>query len=848
MKALLRLALLACPAAFRNEYADEMLQDLQARNAGIFSSCYDIIRTGVALRFESLLGDALFALRSLSKAPLYSFVTVATIAITISVNVAVSSVVEGVLLKALPYPNASRIVFLQRAQNNAYFSYLNALDLEQRNRTLAALGIACNVCDTRGTLTAIPMPVALHGLRVNSGYFRVLGARAQLGRLFEPSDLGATRVILSDHAWRTWFNADPAIVGKTIAIEAKNLRVVGVAPGTFRDIGVSGPNQHDYWVPLDPRSDLGTSRGAEDFTAWALLRPGVSVQAANADVNRVIGALARKYPEHFAGYVRSLVLPATTIIVGPVTTLLWMLYAAVFILLIIACANVANLSLVRAASREREFVVRSAIGATRSRLAWQLCTESAILVTVAGVAGVILAQQELRAFNVFGSAILPRWEGVQIDAAILAYTAGLVVLVAVVIGLLPAFLRRRDLCTGLKDAGRSGDNAAGSRVRSALVVAEIALALAVAISAGLIVRSHVALTKVDVGFDPRNTYILSVPGLPAARYPDNSAQRLAVDRMQLNIRAIPGVTNVSVSAVVPFSGVFSVTTRIPSMPSFDDDIDANAIAPGFFHTLGIQLLRGRDFNERDRATSPPVAIVSAALARRFFGGVDNAIGARMRPDVSNSDSGVIIVGVVGNIRNSLTAPPDEEFYVPLTQAGSSNVILIRTVGRQTGLDTAVARAISRVDPLFAAPTLSRYPDIIANDAERSRATAALFGLLAIVAVILALAGVYSMTAFSTAQRTHEMGIRKAVGATDKDVVWAVVSATLRQSIVGIAIGLALAASAAGVLSTLLFETSALDPETFTAVCLLLIACSIAGALVPAVKATRVAPSTALRYE
>jgi ABC-type antimicrobial peptide transport system permease subunit len=244
-------------------------------------------------------------------------------------------------------------------------------------------------------------------------------------------------------------------------------------------------------------------------------------------------------------------------------------------------------------------------------------------------------------------------------------------------------------------------------------------------------------------------------------------------------------------------------------------------------------------------------MVSEALARHVFGGVDKALGVQITPAVTDNNGVTpprVIVGVVSNTRNSLSAPPDEELYLPLTQAGSPNLIFMRSDANQAGLGTAVARAVSRVDPLFAPPTLSRYTDLIADDAERSRATAALFGLLAIVAVILALAGVYSVTAFSAAQRTREMGIRKAVGATDKDVVWVVVSAALRQSIVGIAIGVILAASAAGVLSTLLFQTSALDPATFAAVCLVVIACSTGGALVPAVKATRVAPSTALHYE
>jgi putative ABC transport system permease protein len=580
------------------------------------------------------------------------------------------------------------------------------------------------------------------------------------------------------------------------------------------------------------------------------MKPSVSVQAANADVNRVMSGVARQNPTHFGGYTHSLVQSASGVIVGPVTTMLWLLYAAVFTLLIIACANVTNLSLVRAASREREFVVRSALGASTGRIASQLCTESALIALAAGILGVVLATQELRAFAVFGAAILPRWESVRIDAGVLGYTAGLLILVAIAVGLLPAFFSRRDLCSGLKDAGRSGDNSAGRRVRAALIVAEIALALAVATSAGLIVRSYVALTKVDIGFNAANAYIFRVPGLPPTRYADKTARLAAVERILKAVRAIPGVTGVTVSAVVPFRGEFNVGTSIPSIPSFHDNIDGNAITPGYFKAFQIALLRGRDFNDFDRANSQPVAIVSASFARRFFGSVDGAMRAKITPGLSDSDTipPRIIVGVVADTRNSLSAPPDEEMYVPQTQFESNSIVFVRTDGRSSGLSAAIARGVSSVDPLFAPPKLTPYSDMIASDAERSAAAAALFALLAIVAVILALAGVYSVTAFSMAQRTHEFGIRKAIGARDRDVILTVLATTLRQSIIGVAIGVALAASAARILSTMLFQTSALDPATFTFVCALLIVCSTAGALLPATKSVTVDPSRALRYE
>jgi len=847
MSPIVRLALFACPPAFRREYADEMLRDLDARNATIFSACSDVVRTGLALRFESIARDIVLAFRGLAKARLYAFVTIATIAIAISVNVAVASVVEGVLLQPLPYPNSSRIVYIEEALNNRDFSYLNALDLKKSNRTLESLGISWSV---RSTLTGVSVPVTLQGLIVNPDYFHVLGARAQLGRLFTWSDLGEQRIILSDRIWKKWFHSDPDVVGKAIDVDASKIRIIGVAPSGFRDISPIGLDEHDFWVCADPRSALGRTRGWANFTAWGLMRSGVTVQAANADVNRVMQRVGKAHPMNFGGYSRSLVQPASSVIAGPVTTMLWLLYGAVFMLLIIACANVANLSLVRAASREREFVVRAALGASRRRIAGQLCVESAIIALIAGAIGVLLAAQELRAFSAFGSVILPRWENVHIDAAVLVYTAGLLVLVAIVAGLLPAFFNRRDLCAALKDAGRSGDNSAGARVRSSLIVAEIALALAVVASAGLIVRSYAALTNVNVGFDAANAYIMRVPGLPAARYSDKTARMHVVDHIVRGIRTIPGVTDVAVSAVVPFKGEFNVGTSIPSVPSFHDNIDGNSIAPGFFKALHIPLLRGREFNDRDRADSQPVAIVSASFARRFFGSPGGAMGAKITPGLSDTDNVPprVIVGVVSDTRNSLSAPPDEELYVPQTQFEAQNIIFVRTDRRSEGLTAAISRVFTGIDPLFPAPIVTSYAQIIAGDAERSAAAAALFALLAAVAVILALAGVYSVTAFSMAQRTRELGIRKAIGARDADIIAGVLWTTLRQTLIGVVIGVALAASAAKLLSAILFQTSALDPATFTSVCALLLICCAAGALFPATRSLAIDPSRALRYE
>jgi putative ABC transport system permease protein len=580
-----------------------------------------------------------------------------------------------------------------------------------------------------------------------------------------------------------------------------------------------------------------------------LLKPGVSAKAASADAQRVMTAIVRQYPSYHDTWKRSQVTRAFDLIVGPVRQMLWLLYAAVTILLVIACANIVNLTLVRAAARERELVVRTALGASRARIAAQLCIEMGILSVLGGIAGVALGWVGLRLFDVVGPQMIPRWEGVRIDGSVIAYVVVLLLITTLITGIVPALAQGRDLVAGLKAAGRSGDLSGAKRLRVSLVIAEIALTLGLVASAGLVVRSFVTLTHVDLGFDSRHLYTLEIPNLQKTKYPTYDAELHGVDRLVASVRNIPGVKEAVSTTVVPFSGGFIVSMSVQGR-SGHEEVDGNAVAPAYFGVMHIPMLRGREFTRRDGPHAQSVAIVNASLARHFFGTLD-VIGKRITPGVTSSNTPSktrTIVGVVGDTRNGFSQPMKPEFYLPDSQLEVYGIIVARTNGRDEGFAQSVERAYASVDPSLPAPEIVSYDKLFAQNTGRWQAAALLFSVLAFLALMLALAGIYAVSAYSVQQRTQEFGIRKAIGAKDRHVLGTVISDALRQGAVGIAIGLVIAALCARLLTSLLFQTSPLDPLTYAAVIVLLIGCTVLAALMPALRATRVQPATALRYE
>ena len=833
------LALLFCPREFRDGYR----RDFKAATA---ADAFNLAWTGVALRFETLARDAIFALRSLAKVPMYTMVVVLAIALAIGANVAAASVLEGVILKPLAYPSPQQLVLVGLSETADYgLSYPDAVDVGRENSTLGPLGLATF---SLKTLTAAGRAASLRGRVVNDAYLHVLGVGPQLGRYFTKSDYGTKNIVIGDAVWRTYYHADPRVLGKAIRLDGAAYTIVGVAPASFRDPGARALTQNSYWMPLDPRSSANTQRGWFQYLGIARLRPGVSIDAARADVNRVARQIVQRYPQNHAGFQKSSVTPVLQRIVGPVQSLLWLLYGAVAIVLLIACANVANLQLVRAANRERELVVRSALGATRTRILAQLSMEAFVLAAAGGIAGIAFGWACLRWFGVIASRMLPRWESVGLDLTVLAYAVCLILITSALTGMLPAYLQRRDLAGVLKSAGRSDERAGPKRTRSALVVCEVGLAAALLISALLLVRSYAVLTAVPIGFDATNLYAATISGLTLPRYQSNDAVIALTNAATAALETVPGVTRVAAAWTGPFRGAPSSDVTAPARNQTATS-ELGSIGSAYFSTLNVPLLKGRPFDERDRLTSQPVAIVSAAFARRFFGTTD-VVGQQVRPSFSIGNTPPLrtIVGVAGDVRDSFRAPYQPMLYVPIAQAPQTTVFLFRTNGHNADLAPAVQAAFARVAPDLPAPEVTSYAQILSEDAAQSQAGAMLFGALALIALVLAVAGIYAVTAYSVAQRTHELGIQRAIGAQNATIMRNVIRGALVQCVIGIAFGVVVAGLAGRYLAQLLYGTSPLEPQAFAAVVVLLVLCTLLAALVPALRAVRVDPVVALRYE
>lgn len=851
MHPLVRLALWACPANFRNSYGVSIANDARERKVSPVSVALDLLYQGLAIRFEGLARNVAFGARTLSRSPLYTVVASLTIAIAIAANVAVSSVLVSVLLRPLPYATADKLVFITSGApgiQNAPFSYLDARDIAaQTTGTLQAFGMSSP--DVTATLTGISQAVILQGNEVDSGYFAALGAHAEIGRVFSPSDLGTKSVIISDALWHKHFNANPTVIGQNMQLDGANYTVVGVMGPGFRDVMPSGLVKRDYWTPPDPQTPDNQFRGTIAYYGWGAVRSGISFASAQADVDRAMASLAQRYTvEHLNNWGQPQLRAALDMIVSPVTTMIWLLYAVVVLLLIIACANVTSLTLARATARVGEFTIREALGASRIQIAAQLCSEMAILSIVGGVVGVGLGWAVLQLFGTVAARILPRWESVSIDGTIVAYVVVVLVITTIVTGVVPALSSRRDLVTGLKATGRSGDGGPSKALRIGLVVAEIALALAVVLSAGLVVRSFFALTQVPVGFNPDNVYVVDAPGLPRSRYRNFQSGLQAIEQVAERLRAIPGVTSVAVTSSPPFeTQETTLTTILGSGRS--EPVDLNIVSPGYFSAMQIPLLRGRNFDERDRFTAQQVAIVSADFARRYFGTLD-VVGRLYHPSIGWKEREIrTIIGVAADTRFSFHAPFKPLQYLVVDQVpGIFGYFVVRTNGQDGGLAQAIARAYSTVDSEFPQPTVKAYSQIFAEDAGTAKVAAMLFGAFALIALILALAGIYAITAYSVEQRTREFGIRKAIGASDGRIFANVLTGALRMSAFGIAIGLVVAALCARLLTAILFQTSPFDLVAFVTAILLVVASSLIAALIPALRATRVEPAVALRYE
>lgn len=805
-----------------------------------------------------LAQDVRQALRLTTRRPGFSAVVVLTLAIGIGATTAVFSVVNAVLLRSLPYPEPERLVLLRgvpvpggdRSKVSTSSSYPDFRDI----RATATAFSSLSALRTRlATLTAPDVPAEqLPITEVTADFFRTMGVAPARGRGFVADDArpGATPVaVLSDALWRGRFGGDPGIIGRTVAIDDVSYTVVGVAPPGF-----DFPRDTPLWRAFQPDSSA-EHRGMHMLTVVGRLAPGVSPRAAEAQVRTIAAALRARYPVD--DYARSARLePLRDVIVGPVRTALLVLFGAVSLVLLICCANVANLFLARTAARQREIALRSALGASGGALLRQFVVESLVLAVAGGALGLLVAHGAVRALVAAAPRQIPRAAEIGVDGSTLAFAIGVSLLVGLVFGVAPvAWLARAPSRPALDDGARGTvGGGRGRRARPLLVVVEVALATVLVVGAGLLAASFRQLERVDPGFDPHHLLAVTL-NLPARSY-DSHAKvvdyyRQAAERVE----AIPGVERAAIGYDHPlepgWTSSFTIAGRAAPPAGQEPEARVRPVSPGYFRTVGVPLLAGRDISPQDVVGSPGVVVVNEAFARLHFPG-QNPIGAHLlrQPWWPGMPSDFEIVGVVADERFlGPTTPPDPATYFALAQFEFGQAyLMVRTAGDPSASIPAIRRALRAIDPRIPLDQIRPMDDVLSSLVAAPRFNGALLGLFAVIALLLAALGIYGVLSHAVTLRSGEMGVRMALGATRARIVLLVVRQGMTLAATGLAIGLAGALIASRALRGLLFQVSPTDPPIFATVAVVLAISALVAAWLPAHRASRVDPAVALRSD
>jgi putative ABC transport system permease protein len=799
--------------------------------------------------------DLAYSLRRLAQTPAFSLVAIATLALGIGANSAIFSIVYAVLLKPLPFKEPDRLVQLYQvyeSRNIAYFSPPNFLDTQSQAtkfETMAAM-------DSGGvTLTGRGAPAVLQGAEVSGSFFDLFGVTPELGRLLRVDENEADKAsaaVLSHALWMSRFGGDSSIVGQTIRLDQKPFTVVGIAPPSF-----SFPEGTDLWTPLVYDQLFRTnSRGAWYLKVFGRLKAEATVAGAVEETRTIASRLAAAYPaanEGLGGTVRSL----QESLIGNSRPALYLLLGAVGLVLLIACVNVANLLLSRAAARESEFAVRQALGASKGRVFRQLLTESLLLGAIGGMAGVFAASMSLDSLIALQPTGVNRLVEARIDRTVLLFATGLSLLTGLICGTLPGLFARRLPAQALREGGRGTMAGRSNRVRSGLVVGQMALAMMLLAGASLLLRSFEKLQQVYPGFEVEDALTFRI-ALPAEAY-KNEPQRVSFfDRLLPRIQALPGAKASGATLGLPLSGArmnisFEVRNRPALTPAQQPSMEMRPVSPDYFKAMGIPVLRGRGFQGTDTASSSQVVVLSEAAVRRYFPN-ENPLGQWItlgwrRPDGLPKPGGEV-VGVVGDVKSfGLSKEAVPEIYLPYAQlpVGAMDV-LIRTSVPPMSLATAVEAAVHEIDPDIPVARLRTFDDVVSRSISQPRFYMVLLGIFASTALVLAALGIFGVMSYAVTQRSREIGIRMALGARPANVMGMVLTTATGLILLGITLGLGGALALSRTLTGLLFNLSPTDPETLAGVASFLGLIALAASYLPARQATRVDPLETLRSE
>jgi len=800
-----------------------------------------------------LLADLRTAFRRLAQSPGFTLAAALTLALGIGANTTLFSIVDAVVLKPLPYARPAELMAIQTRRVHAVGDTVSAPDFLDWRRESHAFQSMAAYTGQLVVLAGRGEPERLPAERVSPALFPLFGARAAFGRTFTAQEdrLGSGVVVLSHGLWQRRFGGDPGILGRSLRLDGLPVVVIGVMPAGFATL----EEDTALWLPMAFTKDELDSRGAHFLAVVGRLAPGATRESAQAEMAAIAARLAALHPAEDAGYTAE-VKPLHDTVTGSVRPALLMLLGAVSFVLLIACANVANLLLARAATRQREVAIRTALGASRRRLMGEMLADGLPLALLGGLGGVLLALWGTDLAVAAIPAGLPRAGQIRVDGMALVFTLALSLLTGLAISLVPALQAGRGrLHEALKDGGRNASGGAGRhRTRSLLVVLELTLAAALLIGAGLMLKSFSRLLQVDPGFRPAGLVAGRV-GLPDARYPKTEQQVAFLAAVLDHLRADPTVRAAAAVSPLPLGSShhtlsFVVLGRPPMPPGTRLSANWRTVSTGYLQTLGIPLLAGRDLSDRDRAGAPPVLLVNRTMAERYFPGED-PLGKRVK--IGYDDLECEVVGVVGDVKHAgLAVEAGPEMYTAFAQAPWSSVdLVVRTAPAANptrSAATALRAAVRQVDPEQAVARIETLESLLAGSAARTRFTLSLLALFAGLALLLSAVGLYGVMAWSVGERTHEIGIRMALGARRAEVLRMVVGQGSTLIHAGVASGLLLAFALSRLLARFLFAVSATDPLTFLAVPVILALVALLATWLPAERATRVDPLVALKAE